>query len=125
MILKEFGYIDSLSYACPCRMEHEYFNLGTGYKRVIGSAFQIGVGNCAAFVSLNVFISKKAPKYPTRFGVGPVLSILVGVCCAVLFCGLRAENKRRDQGNGNDRFALPPDELHNLDDEHPSFRYTL
>ena len=100
-------------------------NLGTGYKRVIGTAFQIGGGNCAALVSQNVFISKESPKYPTGFGVGLALNIIAGVCCTVLFFGLRAENKRRDQGKRDDRLALPLDELSNLGDDHPTFRYTL
>lgn len=100
-------------------------NLGTGYKRVIGAAFQIGGGNCAALVSSNVFISTEAPKYPTGFGVGFTLNVLAGVCCTILYLGLKAENKRRDRGERDDRLALPPDELDNLGDEHPSFRYTL
>ena len=100
-------------------------NLGTGYKRVIGSAFQIGGGNCAALVSSNVFISKEAPKYPTGFGVGFALNMLAGICCIVLFFGLKAENARRDQGRRDGRLALPPDEQDNLGDDHPSFRYTL
>ena len=100
-------------------------NLGTGYKRVIGSAFQIGGGNCAALVSSNVFISTEAPKYPTGFGVGFALNMLAGICCTVLFLGLRAENRRRDRGERDERLALPPHELDNLGDDHPSFRYTL
>lgn len=100
-------------------------NLGTGYKRVIGTAFQIGGGNCAALVSQNVFTSKESPKYPTGFGIGLALNIFAGVCCTVLFFGLRAENKRRDQGQRDDRLALPPDEVSNLGDQHPTFRYTL
>lgn len=100
-------------------------NLGTGYKRVIGSAFQIGGGHCAALVSSNAFLSTEAPRYPTGFGVGFTLNMLTGICCTVLFFGLRAENKRRDQGERDDRFALPLVELDNLGDAHPCFRYTL
>lgn len=100
-------------------------NLGTGYRRVIGAAFQIGGGNCAALVSSNVFISKQAPRYPVGFGVGFTLNMMAGICCTVLYFGLRAENRRRDRGARDDRLALPPDELANLGDDHPGFRYTL
>ena len=100
-------------------------NLGTGYRRVIGSAFQIGGGNCAALVSSNVFISKQAPKYPVGFGVGFALNMMAGICCTALFLGLRAENKRRDQGQRGYRFDLPAHEQENLGDDHPDFRYTL
>ncbi|KAL8819914.1 MAG: hypothetical protein Q9191_007628 [Dirinaria sp. TL-2023a] len=100
-------------------------NLGTGYRRVIGSAFQIGGGNCAALVSSNVFISKQAPKYPAGFGVGFALNMMAGICCTALFLGLRAENKRRDRGQRDYRFDLPAQEQENLGDDHPDFRYTL
>ncbi|KAL9614567.1 MAG: hypothetical protein Q9167_000936 [Letrouitia subvulpina] len=100
-------------------------NLGTGYKRVIGAAFQIGGGNTAALVSSNVFISKQAPKYPVGFGVGFTLNCLAGVCCTVLFFGLRAENKKRDRGVRDTRFELSEEEQENLGDQHPTFRYTL
>ncbi|CAL8580635.1 hypothetical protein XPA_006357 [Xanthoria parietina] len=100
-------------------------NLGTGYRRVIGAAFQIGGGNSAALVSQNVFISKHAPKYPEGFGTGFALNVMAGVCCTALFFGLRAENKRRDRGLRDYRFSLPQAELDNLGDDHPNFRYTL
>ncbi|KAL3422835.1 transporter-like protein [Phlyctema vagabunda] len=35
-----------------------------------GTALQFGLGNCANFVSSNVFISKQAPRYPVGFGTG-------------------------------------------------------
>ena len=100
-------------------------NLGTGYRRVIGAAFQIGGGNCAALVSSNVFISKHAPSYPEGFGTGFALNMMAGICCTALYFGLRAENKSRDQGQRDHRFDLPPNELDNLGDDHPNFRYTL
>ena len=100
-------------------------NLGTGYRRVIGAAFQIGGGNCAALVSQNVFIASHAPRYPEGYGVGFALNVMAGVCCTALFFGLRTENRRRDQGLRDSRLALPQDELDNLGDDHPDFRYTL
>lgn len=100
-------------------------NLGTGYKRVIGAAFQIGGGNTAALVSSNVFISKQAPKYPVGFGVGFTLNCLAGICCTVLFFGLRAENKKRNRGLRDARLELSEEEQENLGDQHPTFRYTL
>lgn len=35
-----------------------------------GTALQFGLGNCANFVSSNVFITTQAPKYPVGFGTG-------------------------------------------------------
>jgi cbb3-type cytochrome oxidase subunit 3 len=41
----------------------------------LGTALQLGLGNCANFISSNIFISKQAPKYPVGFGTG--LGIIV------------------------------------------------
>ena len=112
-------------FAMPVLVVWNFNNLGTGYRRVIGAAFQIGGGNSAALVSQNVFISKHAPKYPEGFGTGFALNVMAGVCCTALFFGLRAENKRRDRGLRDYRFSLPQAELDNLGDDHPKFRYTL
>ena len=38
-------------------------DLGTGYRRVVGAAFQTGGGNCATLVLQIVLISRHAPKY--------------------------------------------------------------
>ncbi|KAL8661338.1 MAG: hypothetical protein Q9202_005703 [Teloschistes flavicans] len=100
-------------------------NLGVGYKRVIGSAFQIGGGNCAALVSSNVFIAREAPKYGTGFGVAFAMNALAGVCCTVLFWGLRRENRRRDRRGEGDGVGEVRGRMENLGDGHPSFRYTL
>jgi len=40
-----------------------------------GTALQFGLGNCANFVSSNVFITTQAPKYPVGFGTG------LGITC--------------------------------------------
>ena len=100
-------------------------NLGSGYKRAIGSAFQLGGGNCAALVASNVFISTQAPRYPVGFGVGFALNIFAGVCCTILYVGLKRENLRRDKGERDDKLGLPKEELESLGDDHPTFRYTL
>lgn len=42
---------------------------GRAYQSM-GTALQLGLGNCANFVSSNVFITTQAPKYPVGFGTG-------------------------------------------------------
>lgn len=109
----------------PCLVVWLMNNLGVGYKRAIGTAFQIGGGNAGNLISSNIFISTQAPRYPVGFGVGFALNILAGVCCTILYFGLSKENRRRDRGERDYRLALPPDEVENLGDHHPMFRYTL
>jgi hypothetical protein len=59
---------------------------GRAYQSM-GTALQLGLGNCANFVSSNVFITKQAPRYPVGFGTGlgitafsfPVLLIVIAI----------------------------------------------
>jgi len=101
-------------------------NLGKGYKRTIGLAALIGLGNCGAFVSSNVFLTKESPKFHTGFSVGLGMNMLVAVGLTVMYVGLRLENQKRDR--------LPPGKplvgyehvpVEDLGDKHPDFRYEL
>jgi hypothetical protein len=49
---------------------------------------------------------------------------MCGIMCTVFFFGLRAENKKRDAGGRDYRFERERDELENMGDDHPDFRYT-
>ncbi|KAK8125162.1 MFS general substrate transporter [Apiospora kogelbergensis] len=63
----------------------------------VGMAWMMGFGNCANFVSGNVFIQDEAPRYETGFTTGLVFTIggavLVGSVCMLL----AMKNKRRKQ----------------------------
>lgn len=48
---------------------------GRAYQS-FGTAIQLGLGNCANFVSSNVFITTESPKYPTGFATGLALTML-------------------------------------------------
>ncbi|CAG8955404.1 hypothetical protein HYFRA_00010268 [Hymenoscyphus fraxineus] len=48
---------------------------GRAYQS-LGTALQLGIGNCANFVSSNVFIKEQAPRYPVGFGVGLGITVL-------------------------------------------------
>lgn len=64
-----------------------------------GTGIQLGLGNCANFVSSNVFITKQSPRYPVGFGTGlgltvaafPVMIIWMGIC---VVHNRRVEEKR-------------------------------
>ncbi|KAF4626967.1 hypothetical protein G7Y89_g11188 [Cudoniella acicularis] len=45
-------------------------NLRGRAAKSFGTAVMLGIGNCANFVSSNVFITNQAPKYPVGFGTG-------------------------------------------------------
>ncbi|KAI9735682.1 MAG: hypothetical protein M1834_001698 [Cirrosporium novae-zelandiae] len=99
-------------------------NLGKGYKRTVGLAMLIGLGNCGAFISSNVFITSEGPEYKTGFSVGIGLNMMGGVAVTILFLGLIRENHRRDklQTSGQVPTDIP---LEDLGEEHPNFRYQI
>ncbi|KXT02938.1 hypothetical protein AC578_10608 [Pseudocercospora eumusae] len=61
----------------------------------VGMAWQVGFGNCANFVSSNVFIATEAPRYRTGFanGMGWTAAGLVLVCLLTIL--LVVKNRRR------------------------------
>ncbi|KAE9377036.1 major facilitator superfamily protein [Stipitochalara longipes BDJ] len=99
-------------------------NMGGHYKRAIATALQIGLGNAGGIVASNVFITKQAPRYKTGYGTSLAMLLMCGVMCTVFFFGLKAENKKRDDGGRDYRFEKEREELENMGDDHPGFRFT-
>lgn len=98
-------------------------NLRGHYKRSVGAAMQIGIGNLGGIVASNIFLTDEAPTYPVGFGTSLGLLWLCGLACTGFLLGLRAENRKRDGGARDERLALPFEELQNLGDAHPRFRF--
>ena len=98
-------------------------NMGGHYKRSVATAILVSVGNTSGFLSSNVFISTQAPTYPVGFGTGLGMLWLTGVCCTIFVLGLWFENRKREQGGRDNRYNLEKDELENLGDDHPRFRF--
>lgn len=98
-------------------------NMGGHYKRSINAAMQIGFGNCAGIIASNIYITDQKPTYKIGYGVSLGLQWLCGIACTAFFIGLMIENKKRDEGKRDYRLALPKEEVENLGDDHPTFRY--
>lgn len=64
-----------------------------GVKRAIATAVMIGGGNCAAFLSGNVFLGSQAPKYPAGYGTGLGVTLGGAVCILVLVRRLMVLNE--------------------------------
>ncbi|KAL8809274.1 MAG: hypothetical protein Q9200_003564 [Gallowayella weberi] len=98
-------------------------NLGGHYKRGIGAAMQIGLGNLGGIVASNIYITEQAPTFHAGFGTSIAFQWLTAVASTVFLVGLMMENKKRKQGLRDYRYTLPPAEQDNLGDDHPSFRF--
>lgn len=99
-------------------------NLGGHYKQSISSGMQIGFGNCGGLVASNIFWDSEKPQYPTGFGVSLGMVWICGLSCMLFFGYLVRENRQREKGKRDYRYQLPREELENLGDDHPSFRFT-
>ena len=99
-------------------------NMGGHYKRSWSSAAQIGLGNAGAIVPTMTFVSTDAPAYTTAYTICLSLMVVAGVVMVLTELGLWWESKSRDQGKRDYRLNLPADEVDNLGDDHPSFRFT-
>ncbi|KAL8953073.1 MAG: hypothetical protein Q9222_001066 [Ikaeria aurantiellina] len=98
-------------------------NLGGHYKRGIGAAIQIALGNLGGFTASNIFITDQQPTFPVGFGVSLALTLLTGLAATIFLLGLRKENNKRGRGERDYRYNLSKVEQDNLGDDHPRFRY--
>ena len=99
-------------------------NMGGHYKRSINAAMQIGFGNCGGIIASNIYLTDQRPRYPVGYGVSLALIWMCGLACTVFVIGLRLENKRRERGERDARLSLAKEEVDNLGDDHPAFRFT-
>lgn len=99
-------------------------NMGGHYKRSISTAMQVGLGNVGGIIACNIYITKEAPFYLQGYGTSLGLLWLCGLASTALLIGLSRENKKRDNGERDHRYNYPPEELENLGDDHPRFRFS-
>jgi len=94
-------------------------NLRGRASLALGTALQIGLGNCANFVASNVFITEESPRYPTGFGTGLGVTCLGLVSTLVTIGVLVRHNRRYDEKVANDG-----GEEMGVDDQ-KSYRYVI
>ncbi len=117
-------FVVSGNYICqPLAIVWLANNMSGHYKRSFAAALQIGIGNVGGIIGSNIFLSQEAPYYKTGYGTGMGMLLFGMLLCTVFFFGVRYENKLRDQGKRDDRLLLPREEVCNLGDDHPRFRF--
>ncbi|KAI0554093.1 MFS general substrate transporter [Xylaria curta] len=100
-------------------------NLSGHWKRAFGAGIQVTLGGVSGVLATNIFIEHEAPRYLTGYGTALALNWLGGVAATVLFAGMLRENKKRRSGDRDHRLNGPVEEVRNMGDYHPSFRFTL
>lgn len=94
------------------------------YKRSFSTSFQVAFGNFGGILASNIFLDSEKPLYQTGFGTTLGAFWLCGIACIILLFVLIRENRIRDAGGRDYRFQLPEEEVTNLGDDHPSFRFS-
>jgi MFS family permease len=99
-------------------------NLSGSYKRSAGMAFQIGVGNLGGAMASNFYRAQDKPKY--LLGHGLEIGFVVMGLLAVIVLRVSYGKINRQRERDSDRIsALSDEELSDLGDRAPTFRYML
>ncbi|KXS95223.1 hypothetical protein AC578_1868 [Pseudocercospora eumusae] len=101
-------------------------NLAGSWKRSIGMALQITVGNLGGVAASNIYLSREASSYWTGYGVSLAVTVVAIAAGFGLKALLTVKNKRRDMVSEDEVRARYGDEqLAEMGDESPLFRYVL
>ncbi|BFZ65409.1 hypothetical protein YB2330_006575 [Saitoella coloradoensis] len=99
-------------------------NLAPHYTRATGTALQLAIANMAAFVATFTYVTKDAPAYKTGHAINLGFLCVAWLVTAGTVWYNRWENKVRDAGGRNDRWAEVSDG-EDLGYRHPEFRMTI
>jgi len=98
-------------------------NLAGSYKRSAGMALQIGLGNLGGAMASNFYRSVDAPKYLLGHGL-EIMFVVLGLGAVItLRISYGTINKKRERSGAAEGYT--DEQLADLGDKSPSFRYTL
>jgi hypothetical protein len=101
-------------------------NLAGSWKRAIGMAIQISVGNLGGAVGTNIYLQKQAPDYPLGYGFSVAILLMAAIAATVLRYALIRVDRQRDQVSREEIMErYTKEELYEMGDASPLFRYTL
>ncbi|KAM5343861.1 hypothetical protein ACJ41O_012398 [Fusarium nematophilum] len=101
-------------------------NLSPTWKRAVGMAMTISLGNLGGVVGSNIYLAREAPKYWTGYGVSLACSAVGILCTVVLRYVWSRENDKRDKiSEAEARAKYTEQELLELGDRSPLYRYVL
>ncbi|THH06989.1 hypothetical protein EW145_g3695 [Phellinidium pouzarii] len=103
-------------------------NLAGQYKRGVGMAVHIGIGNFGGAIASNIFRTQDAPRYILGHGL-ELLFVGIGFIAVPLamFLYVRVNVQREEElhriGSTTSKYSV--EEIHEMGDRAPDFRYTL
>lgn len=105
-------------------------NLAGQYKRGIGMAIHIGIGNFSGAIASNIYRSKDAPRYILGHALELMFVGIGFICLPIAVLAYIRINKKRDASakrllENGETHGYTPLEIRRLGDRAPDFRYTL
>ncbi|KAL7919559.1 major facilitator superfamily domain-containing protein [Trichoderma austrokoningii] len=99
-------------------------NLSGSYKRSVGMAIQIGVGNLGGAMASNFYRQADAPRYALGHALELAFISMGIVASVILIVSYHTINKKRDKKLANGEAAhYTPEELSEMGDRAVTFRY--
>lgn len=101
-------------------------NLAGPAKRAMGMAFMISIGNAGGIVGSYIYLGSEAPSYPTGYGCS-IGFAGAGIITALglEFAFIRINKKRARMSVEEIRAKYTDQELQDMGDRSPLFKYTL
>jgi len=95
-------------------------------KRTTASGIQLTIGNCAGIMAPFIYPTAQGPRYVEGHAITLAMVGYAGVLYACLWVYFRHRNARRDAGMEDYKMAgLSEEEIQELGDESPRFRFTV
>ncbi|KAJ3484973.1 hypothetical protein NLI96_g5276 [Meripilus lineatus] len=103
-------------------------NLAGQYKRGVGMALHIGIGNFAGAIASNIYRSQDAPRYVLGHGL-ELMFVGIGFITlpltVLIYTRINAKRDRQQKEMAENGIRFTDDELRRMGDRAPDFRYTL
>ncbi|KAJ7723566.1 MFS general substrate transporter [Mycena metata] len=103
-------------------------NLSGQYKRGVGMALHIGIGNFSGAIASNIFRTQDKPRFLVGHGCELMFVGIGLICVPIAVVTYNRINKRRDEvarGLHGEQHIYTPMELRRMGDRAPDFRYTI
>lgn len=101
-------------------------NLAPSWKRAVGMALLISLGNFGGAIGSNIFQEQQAPNYWLGYGYCLASLVAANIAAMILRFAYLRENKKRDGLTEQDiKEKYTEDDLLNLGDKSPLYRYVV
>lgn len=110
----------------PCNSTWTLSNLAGPEKRAMGIGFMIAMGNAGGVAGSFIYSDKESPKYPTGFGASfGFAAAAIASCLTLEICYHTANKKRARMTEDEVRAKYTDEQLDELGNKSPLFKYSL